>query len=142
MVDVASMSQFLLMASDLMRVVREAGGDLSLLGQSGIGDSRGFPHGGSQDIVLEQPAQEGNDLALRSQFLLMASDLMRVVREAGGDLSHDFIRYVVTRHEALLGQSGIGDSRGFPHGGSQDIVLEQPAQEGNDGNPRLSPMPD
>lgn len=39
------------------------------------------------------------DVASMSQFLLMTSDLLAVVREAGGDLSHDFIRYVVTRHE-------------------------------------------
>ncbi|WP_309085713.1 plasmid partitioning protein RepA [Chelativorans sp.] len=39
------------------------------------------------------------DVASMSQFLLMTSDLMAVVRKAGGDLNHDFIRYVVTRHE-------------------------------------------
>ncbi|TWG90052.1 chromosome partitioning protein [Mesorhizobium sp. J18] len=39
------------------------------------------------------------DVASMSQFLLMTSDLLSVVRKAGGDLSHDFIRYVVTRHE-------------------------------------------
>lgn len=49
------------------------------------------------------------DVASMSQFLLMASDLMRVVREAGGDLSHDFIRYVVTRHE--------------PHDGPQSQIV-------------------
>lgn len=49
------------------------------------------------------------DVASMSQFLLMASDLMRVVRDAGGDLSHDFIRYVVTRHE--------------PHDGPQSQIV-------------------
>lgn len=39
------------------------------------------------------------DVASMSQFLLMTSDLMSVVRKAGGDLNHDFIRYVITRHE-------------------------------------------
>lgn len=39
------------------------------------------------------------DVASMSQFLLMTSDLLSVVRKAGGDLAHDFIRYVVTRHE-------------------------------------------
>jgi chromosome partitioning protein len=49
------------------------------------------------------------DVASMSQFLLMASDLMAVVRKAGGDLSHDFIRYVVTRHE--------------PHDGPQSQIV-------------------
>ena len=39
------------------------------------------------------------DVASMSQFLFMASDLLSVVREAGGDLEFDFLRYVVTRHE-------------------------------------------
>jgi chromosome partitioning protein len=39
------------------------------------------------------------DVASMSQFLLMTSDLLAVVREAGGDLSFDFFRYVITRHE-------------------------------------------
>ncbi|MER8472732.1 plasmid partitioning protein RepA [Mesorhizobium sp. M1328] len=39
------------------------------------------------------------DVASMSQFLLMTSDLLSVVRKAGGDLNHDFIRYVITRHE-------------------------------------------
>ena len=49
------------------------------------------------------------DVASMSQFLLMASDLMAVVRKAGGDLQHDFIRYVVTRHE--------------PHDGPQSQIV-------------------
>jgi chromosome partitioning protein len=49
------------------------------------------------------------DVASMSQFLLMASDLMAVVRKAGGDLQHDFIRYVITRHE--------------PHDGPQSQIV-------------------
>lgn len=43
------------------------------------------------------------DVASMSQFLLMTSDLLAVVRRAGGDLTHDFIKYVVTRHEPFDG---------------------------------------
>jgi chromosome partitioning protein len=39
------------------------------------------------------------DVASMSQFLLMTDDLLSVVREAGGQLSFDFYRYLVTRHE-------------------------------------------
>ncbi len=39
------------------------------------------------------------DMASMSQFLLMTSDLMSVIEDAGGRLHHDFIRYVVTRHD-------------------------------------------
>jgi len=39
------------------------------------------------------------DVASMSQFLLMTSDLMVVIEEAGGSLDYDFIRYVVTRHD-------------------------------------------
>jgi chromosome partitioning protein len=39
------------------------------------------------------------DVASMSQFLLMTADLLKVVREAGGDLSFDFFRYIITRHE-------------------------------------------
>ena len=49
------------------------------------------------------------DVASMSQFLLMAADLLAVVRKAGGDLHHDFIRYVVTRHE--------------PHDGPQSQIV-------------------
>jgi chromosome partitioning protein len=49
------------------------------------------------------------DVASMSQFLLMAADLLAVVRKAGGDLRHDFIRYVVTRHE--------------PHDGPQSQIV-------------------
>ncbi|MGL4438022.1 MAG: plasmid partitioning protein RepA [Bosea sp. (in: a-proteobacteria)] len=49
------------------------------------------------------------DVASMGQFLLMAADLMSVVRKAGGNLDHDFVRYVVTRHE--------------PHDGPQSQVV-------------------
>ena len=39
------------------------------------------------------------DVASMSQFLQMTSNLLQVVREAGGDLSYDFLRYLVTRYE-------------------------------------------
>lgn len=38
-------------------------------------------------------------VASMSQFLLMTSDLLSVIEEAGGRLKHDFIRYVITRHD-------------------------------------------
>jgi chromosome partitioning protein len=39
------------------------------------------------------------DVASMSQFLFMTSDLLGVVREAGGQLNFDFLRYLVTRYE-------------------------------------------
>ncbi|OYY84769.1 MAG: plasmid partitioning protein RepA [Rhizobiales bacterium 24-66-13] len=39
------------------------------------------------------------DVMSMCQFLLMASDILSVVQESGGDLDYDFIRYVVTRFE-------------------------------------------
>jgi chromosome partitioning protein len=39
------------------------------------------------------------DIASMSQFLHMTADLLSVVREGGGDLRYDFMRYLVTRHE-------------------------------------------
>ena len=33
------------------------------------------------------------------QFLIMTSDLLSVVRKAGGQLDYDFVRYLVTRYE-------------------------------------------
>ncbi|MDM8346883.1 plasmid partitioning protein RepA [Pseudochrobactrum sp. sp1633] len=39
------------------------------------------------------------DVASMSQFLLMTSDLLSVVHKAGGELQHDMIKYVITRHE-------------------------------------------
>ncbi|GEO84678.1 plasmid partitioning protein RepA [Ciceribacter naphthalenivorans] len=39
------------------------------------------------------------DVASMNQFLFMTSDLLSVVREAGGTLNFDFLRYLVTRFE-------------------------------------------
>ncbi|MFK4259219.1 plasmid partitioning protein RepA [Agrobacterium tumefaciens] len=39
------------------------------------------------------------DIASMSQFLLMTRDLLGVVKEAGGNLQYDFIRYLLTRFE-------------------------------------------
>ncbi|AYD04946.1 plasmid partitioning protein RepA [Agrobacterium rhizogenes] len=39
------------------------------------------------------------DIASMSQFLLMTRDLLGVVKEAGGNLQYDFIRYLLTRYE-------------------------------------------
>jgi chromosome partitioning protein len=39
------------------------------------------------------------DVMSMCQFLLMASDLLTVVQDAGADLDYDFLRYVVTRYE-------------------------------------------
>ena len=39
------------------------------------------------------------DVMSMCQFLLMASDLLGIVQEAGANLDYEFIRYLVTRHE-------------------------------------------
>jgi len=39
------------------------------------------------------------DVASMNQFLSMTSDLLNVVREAGGNLDYDWMRYLVTRYE-------------------------------------------
>lgn len=39
------------------------------------------------------------DVASMSQFLFMTADLLSVVRNAGGELNFDFMRYLVTRYE-------------------------------------------
>ncbi len=39
------------------------------------------------------------DVMSMCQFLLMTSNLLSVVAEAGGDMDHDWLRYVVTRFE-------------------------------------------
>jgi len=39
------------------------------------------------------------DVASMDQFLAMTSDLLKVVRESGGDLRYDWFRYLVTRYE-------------------------------------------
>lgn len=47
-------------------------------------------------IITIHPAMI--DVASMNQFLAMMSDLMQVIEERGGELTHDFIRYVITRH--------------------------------------------
>lgn len=39
------------------------------------------------------------DVASMNQFLLMTSDVMAVIEEAGGSLEYDFLRYIITRHD-------------------------------------------
>jgi chromosome partitioning protein len=39
------------------------------------------------------------DMASMNQFLAMAADLLAVVREAGGNLEYDWVRYLFTRYE-------------------------------------------
>lgn len=39
------------------------------------------------------------DIASMGQFLFMASDLLEVVRRAGGSLDYRFLRYLITRYE-------------------------------------------
>jgi chromosome partitioning protein len=39
------------------------------------------------------------DVASMSQFLLMTSDLVSVIEEAGGKLDYDFLRFLITRHD-------------------------------------------
>ena len=39
------------------------------------------------------------DVMSMCQFLLMVSDLLKVVSDAGGDMSYDWLRYVITRYE-------------------------------------------
>lgn len=39
------------------------------------------------------------DVASMSQFLLMTSDLVSVIEEAGGKLEYDFLRFLITRHD-------------------------------------------
>ncbi len=48
-------------------------------------------------IVTVHPAML--DVMSMSQFLLMMGDLIGVVREAGANLSQDFLRYLITRHD-------------------------------------------
>ncbi|MDO9713112.1 plasmid partitioning protein RepA [Paracraurococcus lichenis] len=43
------------------------------------------------------------DVASMGQFLFMASDLLEVVRRAGGTLDYRFLRYLVTRYESQDG---------------------------------------
>ncbi len=47
-------------------------------------------------VVTVHPAML--DVASMSQFLLMMSDLIRVIEDAGATLRHDFFHYLMTRH--------------------------------------------
>ncbi|CAK10226.1 plasmid partitioning protein RepA [Rhizobium johnstonii] len=40
------------------------------------------------------------DVASMNQFLTMTSDLLAVVKQAGGNLDYDWMRYLITRYEA------------------------------------------
>lgn len=53
-------------------------------------------------IVTAHPQMA--DVASMSQFLSMTSDLLATVREAGGELNLDFLRYLITRYEPTDGQ--------------------------------------
>jgi len=57
----------------------------------------GAIHAASSMLVTIHPQMV--DVASMSQFLLMTSDLISVIENAGGDLNFDFIRYVITRHD-------------------------------------------
>jgi chromosome partitioning protein len=50
-------------------------------------------------LVTVHPAML--DVMSMSQFLLMMGDLISVIRDAGASMSQDFLRYVVTRHNAM-----------------------------------------
>lgn len=39
------------------------------------------------------------DVASMSQFLLMTSELLSVIEDAGGELDYDFLKFLVTRHD-------------------------------------------
>lgn len=39
------------------------------------------------------------DVASMSQFLLMTSDLVAVIEDAGGKLNYDFLKFLITRHD-------------------------------------------
>jgi chromosome partitioning protein len=64
------------------------------------------------------------DVMSMCQFLLMTADLLAVVRNAGGNLEYDFIRYLVTRYEPSDGpQTKIV---AFMRSMFQDRVLTHP----------------
>jgi chromosome partitioning protein len=48
-------------------------------------------------VVTVHPAML--DVASMSQFLLMMSDLIRVIQDAGATLKQDFFHYLITRHD-------------------------------------------
>jgi chromosome partitioning protein len=63
------------------------------------------------------------DVASMSQFLHMSSGLLSVVRQTGGNLRYDFLRYLVTRYETNDGPQG--QIVGFLRSLFGDLVLTQ-----------------
>ena len=47
-------------------------------------------------LVTVHPAML--DVSSMSQFLKMTSDILQVIEDSGGNLEHDFVRYLLTRH--------------------------------------------
>lgn len=64
------------------------------------------------------------DVMSMCQFLLMTSNLLGVVSEAGGDMSYDWLRYVVTRYEP--GDGPQNQMVSFMRGMFGDHVLNHP----------------
>lgn len=64
------------------------------------------------------------DVMSMCQFLLMTSDMLSVVQEAGGNLDYDFLRYVVTRYEPSDGPQT--QMVGFMRSLFRDRVLTHP----------------
>ncbi|MEO8530316.1 MAG: plasmid partitioning protein RepA [Deltaproteobacteria bacterium] len=85
-----------------------------------VGDALGEVEGNYDVVVIDCPPQLGFltmsalsaatavlvtvhpqmlDVMSMCQFLLMTSNLLGVVADAGGDMSYDWLRYVITRYE-------------------------------------------
>ena len=58
-----------------------------------------FIFGDAATAVLVTVHPQMLDVMSMCQFLLMTSELLGVVAEAGGDMSYDWMRYVITRYE-------------------------------------------
>lgn len=70
-------------------------------------------------LVTVHPAML--DVMSMSQFLLMMGDLISVIRDAGATMNHDFLRYVVTRHDPF-DQSQVGVVTMLRHLFSEDVL--------------------
>ncbi|MET4214521.1 plasmid partitioning protein RepA [Bradyrhizobium sp. LA2.1] len=70
-------------------------------------------------LVTVHPAML--DVMSMSQFLLMMGDLISVIRDAGATMKHDFLRYVVTRHDPF-DQSQVGVVTMLRHLFSEDVL--------------------
>ncbi|MCP3477866.1 plasmid partitioning protein RepA (plasmid) [Bradyrhizobium sp. CCGUVB1N3] len=70
-------------------------------------------------LVTVHPAML--DVMSMSQFLLMMGDLISVIRDAGASMKHDFLRYVVTRHDPF-DQSQVGVVTMLRHLFSEDVL--------------------